>query len=302
MKNLLKKHRIEDLEILPIEFLSFKPSEAITDEYFGYKYNYKSYKDIEVKIKKNTDPWKYSKYIIKKYIGKPYDDAYSEFCKNVKWWQKDYFKDNFKERYWGGLGSKYSEFIVDENGLIQYNIKYFKYNNYRGPYSVKSHDYETELVHKFTGHKKSVFKPIYEQIPYSYKYRGAFNKIYENKGIKNGKLLYYLYGERLPSHRKYKAQDDDFEVIITKGWIKYFDSKQDPEYKRLKSEEAKYKSKTNKQRRKEALQVAYNFISKDEIQKAKEKQENFYKILAHGFDPIVSFRNCESIVDNLNKK
>lgn len=298
MKNLINKHSIEDLEILPVELLSLKLQKRHLN-FLHRKHNKRGHYH-DVPTKEGVNPYKLAEYIVRKYIGRLYNDAYSEFCSKVKWWQKEAFKDLFDTSYKYNRSLRYTEFIIDDNGLIQYNIRYFGYNKYKGPYSIKSDDFKTEKIHKITGHKFDKFKSVYEKVAYSYwSGRNRHSKGVYMKGFKDGKLLYYEYGANWsnfkPLHKRYKAQEEDFETIVVSGWIKYYNSKQDPEYKRYKREKRKYNSKTTKQKRIEQAEKAYSFISQTELQLKKEKELNTYNIARLGFDPITSFRGVQKL-------
>lgn len=279
MKNLVNKYSVEDLDILPIELLSFKIQKKAYRTYFVRLYKRHDYENCLTK--KGVSAYKLSDYIIKKYIGKLFDDAYSEYCKQVKWWQKDIFKSDFQEfntKRWP------QPYMIDENGLIQLNTNYkfsgyrspYK-NEYKGPYKFESSDIKYVLRHKITNDKKpeySYFSGIYIKGIYYYKMKNKFNKTYF-------------------------AKDSDFIPHLVQGWYKIFDSKNDPEYIRLMENKRKAIEKANRIKKKEKLKLTYSFITKDEIKKKEEKEINFYKILSHGFDPTTSFRNSKSIVDTI---
>ena len=88
--------------------------------------------------------------------------------------------------------------------------------------------------------------------------------------------------------KKYNA--DGYESVIVQGWIKQFDSKNDPEFKKLKTEKQIIKNKAwqIKYGHKEISDEDYRIILK--AKELKEREKNLIKIEAHGFDPITSFR------------
>lgn len=93
---------------------------------------------------------------------------------------------------------------------------------------------------------------------------------------------------------------NDYEGVIVRGWVKMFDSKNDPEYKRLKAEKQVALDK--------AWEVKYGHkpMSDEEYRKIlkakelKERAEDLVKIQAHGFDPLTSFRKEKKQDDTQN--
>ena len=93
-------------------------------------------------------PWKIAERVIENNIGKPFDDAFSYYCKLVPIYQQDAFLEEFRpSRY----GFTYNDYIVDEEGLIQRNRDK---NKYKGPYTFYSSDFKTEQRHIITGKPK----------------------------------------------------------------------------------------------------------------------------------------------------
>jgi hypothetical protein len=83
---------------------------------------------------------------------------------------------------------------------------------------------------------------------------------------------------------------NDYEGVIVQGWTKQFDSKNDPEFKRLKAEKQMVKDKEweAKHAAKQISEEDYRKILR--AKELKEKAEDLVKIQAHGFDPLTSFR------------
>jgi len=286
MKNLLNKIPIEKLEVVPIEHLADRPTQAVKAKWYGWKHGHSDNHKVG-----DYYPSTIASRIIEKNIGKSFDLAFAHFCKIVPKYQQKEFLEEFEARR--GDGAIY---LIDGKGNIQYNknTRYYQYRfRYKGPYVFTSDDYETELRHKITGHRKKDFEAVHEKrrvyIDDNYLKYGNYYYPYNN-----GKLLYYEYGSKRldlkPSHMRYTAQESDFEAVIIKGWEKVFKSKNDPEYKRLVAEREKRKSISLKKKRIEEAEKAYNFISKSELQKKIDKQFDNQKILSHGFDFITSFR------------
>lgn len=235
MKNLITIG-IDKLQDLPIELLSHNLQKKHWRARY-HKYRFNNYHKID-----DRSPFDIAEDIIKKHIGKSYNDAYSAYCKKTKWYQKDIFKDHFNSHY---ILYRWNNYIVDDDGLIQL----IKIKEYQGPYRFDSIDAVWERRHKITGKKE----PEYSWHKKNYKH-------------------------------------SDYENVLIKGWIKYFKSKEDPEYKRLTHEKFKAQQRAFKLKMKAAAEKAYSFISQSELELKKEKEKNNIKILAHGFDLVTSFR------------
>ncbi len=85
-------------------------------------------------------------------------------------------------------------------------------------------------------------------------------------------------------------KDSDYESVLIKGWIKYFDSKYDPEYKRLKAEKQKVKNREYYKRYHNPKLSNEEFRKILKAKELKERQEDLIKIESHGFDILTSFR------------
>jgi len=83
--------------------------------------------------------------------------------------------------------------------------------------------------------------------------------------------------------------DNEFKPVIISGWAKEFDSKKNPEYKRLMAERRKAIERSRKLHDKETKAKAYAFVHTTPEEKAREQYNNILKIKKHGFDPDTSF-------------
>lgn len=226
-------------------------------------------------------PYEIARRIIKKYIGKQWDKAYSEYCSKVPWYQKNVFKEEFRDKNY-----RYStSYIVDKNGCIQYS----RMDKRKKDLCIKSDDFKIELRHRWTGHKKDDFLPVYKQEPYISRF-----KTFKMSGMRNSRLLYYEYGaipgRMKPLYERYRSKESEFEAVIVSGWIKYFKNKKDPEFKRLIAEKRKQRLINTKKQQILLQEKAYDMMTKREAELKKEKAANDVKILAHGFDLETSFR------------
>lgn len=102
---------LNDVEVLP---LKESRKQYLTEKY-GNMYSLSKFDNGKSSVK---SPWVFnnnlSKRIIKKYVDKLFDDAYSEYCKQAKLEDKDVFHTYFKY-------SLYKTFYyrVDEEGIIK---------------------------------------------------------------------------------------------------------------------------------------------------------------------------------------
>jgi hypothetical protein len=128
--------------------------------------------------------------------------------------------------------------------------RYKPENEYKGPFCFESIDAQWERRHKVTGKKE----PEY-----------FWNKTKEYR-------------------------PNDYESVLVKGWVKYFDSRQDPEYKRLNSEKQKTLSKIHQEKYGTPKISDEQFRTILKAKELKEKAEDLVKIEAHGFDLTTSFR------------
>ncbi len=102
-------------------------------------------------------PWKIAERVIENNIGKPFDDAFSYYCKLVPIYQQDAFLEEFRpSRY----GFTYKDYIVDGEGLIQRNRDR---NKYKGPYTFYSSDFKSEKRHIITGKVKEEYYPWFHK-------------------------------------------------------------------------------------------------------------------------------------------
>ena len=288
MKNLVHMG-IEKLSLVPIEHLSDRPTQARKADWYGWKR-----RDGETHKIGHYSPYKIASRLLEKSIGKPFEDTFSYFCTIVPKYQQKIFLEEFEDNR--GTGADY---IIDNEGHIQPGTNPYRgwyrrsIRPYKGPYYFRSNDFKTEIRHKITGHPKSKFFEVYEKIERTYYSRWSKRVVTE---VRNGKLLYYEYGagrfglNTKPLHERYKAQESDFEAVIIQGWEKAFDSKQDPEYKRLMAEKHKKSKISFKKKMILDAERSYEIILQTEKKKRELKELNDQKILAHGFNLTTSFR------------
>lgn len=79
-------------------------------------------------------PYVKAERIIKKYLGKSFDKAFSEYCKKVKLHEQKEFLDFFDENHWR------NDYIIDAQKRIQLNLE--KTPRYKKPIYFRSFDYQ----------------------------------------------------------------------------------------------------------------------------------------------------------------
>lgn len=233
----------------------------------------------------SKDPYHIKKRVLKKYLGKSVDDAFSHYCKLVKKEDQHIFLDEFRPRRW----YSYS-YIVDSNK----NIQYYSLYKPSKPF-IKSPDYEVEIVHKTTGHKRSSFNQLSDFLPFVGTYIANKQKL--NPELNKSDLIkeyesllknrYYYHDLRFIVQTgqfvqtgpfPYRASGDDFVSVVTKGWIKYFSSKNDPAFKKH------FARKLQKKTKKPSLSEE-EFRSILNARKNQDKEETALKLERKGFRP-----------------
>jgi len=190
-------------------------------------------------------PWRRIDYVFTKFIGKPFDDAFAYYCKQVPVYQQHKFLEEIDPTIDRYIRVSYpNDFYIDEKGLVRKRpVKKYMYGG-GPPYEVKSVDYVGEKRHKVTG-KVLVEERWRTTLPVNWK------KLYPGKTEWQADELY----------------KKEFVEVCTQGWIKFFDSKNDPEYIRLSEDVRKQHRKLNREKAKEDAKKAYNFLSKQEIER-----------------------------------
>lgn len=207
--------------------------------------------------------------ILKKFIGKPFSAAFSRYCEQVPVYQQQHFLaevDPAIDRY---LNPTYpNDYYLDAQGLIRKRPQR-RYHWYGGPpYEVKSVDYVGEKRHKVTG------------------------KVLPEERWKT--ILPSNWRQVYPGKTEYQAEEiykKDFVEVCVQGWVKFFDSKSDPEYIRLSEDVRKQHRKLHRAKVKEDAAKAYSFLTKQEIERKQLDTGNDLKVVRKGFDLVTSFRS-----------
>lgn len=284
MKNLIKRLDISEIDELPSR-------SKLNFSWYSRKWEYRRRTINGVSI------YTICQRVIDNNIGKSFALAFSYYCKLVPKRDQYLFLDEFCQ---AKRRSRESDYLIDENGLIQLNKKSFWYE-YKKRKDIKKKeklyittpDYKTERVHIESGIRFDKFEKRYEKIEETISWKNhTLDKIMSYTRTINGKFLYY-------QHKKYKAQESDFHDIIVSGDYEYFESKNDPKFKRHFAEKRKATKLSEKKWKKSQKEREFCFLSKSEQEAKKEKELNKQNILRHGFDPVTSFRT-NTIYEPLN--
>lgn len=287
MKNLL--YLIDKLEDLPIDTLSlYLRKKHLNGLAPYYTWNRKRHTDWEGKVG-NMSMYSYTLMVIDNNIGKSFDMAFSYFCSKVPKNCQHIFLSYFRGYHYRGY-----DYYIDENGLIQENVykKWVKKRNL----TYRSDDFQQVWQHK-------VLKNIVE------------------KDWKGDPKIYSWCSHKGCDHHKCSHTKDDYELVTVKGWSKTFERWDDPEFKKLRSiqhrrQMDRIRKDRNKKRGKGAsfrILVMRGVDQREKAQKKweqeekwrkdreesilnrmiKEEEANLVKIIAHGFDPVYSFRGLK---------
>lgn len=192
-----------------LEELPFKESrKAYITRKFGDMWDLTKFDHSWMRSDKNDYPDIKAERVIKKYMGKSFAKAFSEFCKLVKINEQNNFLDLFKGRRW-----EYADYIIDKQGRIQLNPN--RYIPRKKKVIFYSHDYKIGYRNTRTNEIEHTDNP--KEFPLDWK-------------IKHGRIM--TLGE---------AKEWNLEIIS--GFKKEFKSKKDPEYRKLM---AKKKNKLRK--------------------------------------------------------
>jgi len=154
--------------------------------------------------------------VIRCYIGKPFDEAFSRYCKLVPKYQQKFFHNEFSPNY------RWNDFLIDDNGDIQFAREQ---NKYKGPYNFYSLDYRQEERHIKTGALKPRYNlwgekdDLYVKVIVS-----GFTEVFETK---KEKRFQRLNAEKNRAYRKSKRKlkkitisDTEFRRVLREKELK----------------------------------------------------------------------------------
>lgn len=224
---------IEELEKLPMKM---SRKEFITEQY-GDMWDLKKFDHSWYRSNKADYYWVKLDRILKSYIGKNVDEAYSKYCKVVETYEKRYFFEEFRNNKWYD-----STYTIDLNRCIQLNPD--RWQKKKKPYVFRSFDF-------------------------AYGYYDTKTKEYVSESKFNW---------------RYEIDNDRYIYCVISGYEKTFESKQDPEYKRLKAEKVKAQKLHKKALKKKAKEKEYCFLTEKEIALKKSKEIDILTRNRKGFD------------------
>lgn len=201
------------------------------------------------------------RHVIKKFMGKSFDDAFSYYCKKVRKDDQRLFMEKFNET---AHHNYQSDYIIDNNGNIQENPDKFKWP--KKEISVKSDDYSIR-------YRLKIENLTFNQISRTPK--DISESDYSN---------FYTYGHYIPYlTKKYGVTKDDYEPYISSGSIKIYESRHDREYIRLTRERIKASKRKSRTLEKQLKSREYSFLTKEELQRKFDNNDTI-KRDKHGFD------------------
>lgn len=121
---------IEKLEQLPTR----QSRKQFLTEKHGDMWDLKRFDHPWYRSDKNDLCWVKAERIIKKYMGKSFDKAFSEYCEKVELFEQKEFLDFFDENHWR------NDYIIDAQKRIQLNLE--KTPRYKKPIYFRSFDYQ----------------------------------------------------------------------------------------------------------------------------------------------------------------
>lgn len=196
--------------------------------------------------------WEIVERILKKYKGKQVNKAFSEYCKIVDINDQHRFWEEFdrieKARQRRGADYKSDYWFIDKNN----NIQFYKLKKEPKTYHIRSADYEEGYV----DHMGNVIT-----VAEYYKIDG-----------------YSYLGTRWT-----KAKTQKWKLVIIKG-CEYTFNKKDADFYRCLADENGKLDRMYREYEKYAEKKVYSFLTREEEQKTKDKNDDIIKRDAHGFD------------------
>lgn len=221
-------------------------------------------------------PWTHAKHVLKKYLGKSYDEAFAHYCTLVPKYQQHEFD------YILGLSNNWgssSMYCLDENNIIIENPKYKRISQAVTFYSL---DYKEEYRLK-----NSLSKKLRKELPKTISSNDYRNLVWNETHSQT----YNPYTSRFSN----KVKSEYYEKYIVSGFSRTFSSKNDPTYQKLNQEKQQQLRLRAKKQKQEKKEKAYTLLSKKEIEAKNEIKRDKIKIMAKGFDYATSFRTEKQI-------
>jgi len=241
---------IAKLEELPKKLGMFRSLSGV-DRSWSYGHGSTDYHKVN-----GYFPYTHAIRIIKHYMGKSFNDAFTHFCKIVPKYQQHQFFERFKEKTY--KHGRYIECYIDENGNIQ---SHKNLNECKGPYTFKSKDYKERWVKKIEYYTFNELLGLKHKSVW-YKAPKIYNNIYE-----------------IPWRDKsiYKKE-------IISGEILSFDNKYDSKLIQLKSEKRQSDKKNIKELKLARKVKQYSFLTTSEKLKKASKEKDIITRDRFGFD------------------
>jgi len=248
---------LEDLD--EIQNLPFKESrKAFLTRKYGDMWNTQKFDHSWMRSDKSMYYWVKIERVIKKFLGKSFDDAFSYYCTLVPLYEQEKFLKEF-EPYRGYYQNNY---IVDDNRNIVLNPD--RYINKKKPVTLYSSDYTIGYRLKAPYLRAVSFLKVARQITF----------------LQYKQLQYPTDWVRIRTG----ATQDCYEPIVVQGKEFVYENKHVNEYVRVIRTLAIKRKHDQKALKKYNRTKALCFLTDDELQKRKDRIEGIEIRDRHGFD------------------
>lgn len=224
MVNILTMN-IDKLENLPKKE---SRKEYITRKY-GDMWNLRRFDHPWSRSDSNDYPWVKANRVIKKYLGRSFDKAFSEYCRKVKLHEQDEFLRLFRGTRWHE-----PDYLIDSQKRIQFNPNRYK------------------------GRKRDI---IFTSADYKIGYYNTIDKT----TISLDDIHRQSARSRIGWNEYYYQTDKRYVQVVISGFKKTFKSEEDVEYQKLMAEKVKALRKEKRLRKKAHKDKKYIFLTAEEI-------------------------------------
>jgi hypothetical protein len=196
--------------------------------------------------------WDFVEQILNKYKGKQVNNAFSEYCKIVESYDQYRFWEEFDKlenvRRWRGDDYECNYWFIDKNN----NIQYHKVKKEPKEYHIQTADYEEG----YEDHMGNIITT---------------------------EEYYKLSSRAWMDTRWTRAKSQKWKHIVIKGGYYTF-KKKDADFYRCLADENGKRDKMQREYEKYAEKKAYSFLTREEEERIKDRDNDIIKRDSHGFD------------------